>query len=242
MKLLRSILLFQVCLFFSASFMKLNAQYGVRAKINFDRNANINSHFDKRFGTTKNVFAPGYELGVDYWFKLKKKRIEFLPEVAYYYSNTTLKDGLNANANRFIFNFNTQIYALDLKDDCNCPTFAKQGPSINKGFFLNITPGISFQTARFTADATIMGAEKSEVINKHLNFHFGLGLGLDIGINELITITPMASYFFNGSKLYDLYVNSVEEASVETSFTQLQFQVRTGFRFDYKSSVYKRRR
>lgn len=242
MKLSRFFFFSIVWIFFSVSAIKLNGQYGLRVKVNFDRNENINNFFNEKFGNTKNIFAPGYEIGIDYWFKLKKKRIEFLPEIAWYYGNTVIKDGFSAEANRFIFNFNTQIYALDLKDDCNCPTFAKQGPSINKGFFLQITPGISYQTTRFTAEESFQNVGKSNVTNNHINFHVGIGLGLDLGINELITITPMASYFFNGSKLYDLYTSPVENKSVETSFTQLQFQVRTGFRFDYKNAAYKRRR
>ncbi|MFZ1704257.1 MAG: hypothetical protein WAT79_07915 [Saprospiraceae bacterium] len=231
------------CLLLIVSSSPLQAQYGIRAKVNFDQNANVNSVLNKRFGNQKSVFVPGYELGLDYWFALKKKRIEFLPEIAIFYASNELSPGLTATSQRFIFNFHTQIYALDLNEDCNCPTFAKQGPSINKGFFFHVTPGVAFQQNEFDIDAAKTNEpESSNSKNNQLVYHVGLGLGLDFGLNELITITPMVSYFFHSTSDYTIIETENELVNLETNFTQLQFQIRTGFRFDYRKSKYGRRR
>ncbi len=213
------------------------AQYGVRVKSNFENHGQLNNVLHDLYGGSKNLFSPSYELGVDYWFALKKKRIEFMPELAFAYGNTDMTDDVNVSMQRFIFNFHTQIYALDLNEDCNCPTFSKQGPSINKGFFFHVTPGLSFnqtivsQPSLFTEEST----------SENLLFHIGLGLGLDLGVSELITLTPMVSYNFFSTGNYDINVGR-ESLTVESGFTQLQFQVRAGFRFDYKRSKYGGRR
>ena len=226
-----------------AALPKGNAQFGIRVKADFDRHHQINESLSNSFGGNQNIFSPSVEAGIDYWFTLGKKRIEFLPEVAYAYGNTTVTDQIDATLNRFVINFHTQIYALDLNEDCNCPTFAKQGPSINKGFFLHFTPGVSYSIMEFTVtDPNDPIPAVTNTDSDVLTFHAGLGLGMDIGLSELVTITPMASYYFHSKGDYIIPAINNSAAEVSGPFTQLQFQVRTGFRFDYKRSKYGRRR
>jgi hypothetical protein len=237
MKLFRYFVIF-FCFYTSTAV----AQYGFRVKSNFENHGQLNNVLHDLYGGSKNLFSPSYEIGVDYWFALKKKRIEFLPELAFAYGNTDITNDVNVNMQRFLFNFHTQIYALDLNEDCNCPTFSKQGPSINKGFFFHVTPGVSFNQTNSTVTSSDLIEIITEKKSQNLLFHVGLGLGLDLGINDLITLTPMASYYFFSAGSYDIPINQLETTTVNYAFTQLQFQVRAGFRFDYRRSKYGGRR
>lgn len=236
-------LIFGFSLLFFFGLTRGHAQFGLRVKADFDRHHQMNESLANSFGGNKSIFSPAIEAGIDYWFTLGKKRIEFLPEIAFAYGQTKVTDNIDASLNRFVFNFHTQIYALDLNEDCNCPTFAKQGPSINKGFFLHFTPGISYSLLEFTVtDPIDPGPAVTSTSSDVLTFHAGLGLGMDIGLSELVTITPMASYYFHSKGDYIIPAVNNSAAEVAAPFTQLQFQVRTGFRFDYKRSKYGRRR
>lgn len=217
------------------------SQFGFRARANFENHQTLEKAIADIGGSTISLGKPGYGAGVDYWFTLKKKRIEFLPELSYSYSGNFIDNATEASFNRYSFQIHTQIYALDLNEDCNCPTFAKQGPSINKGFFIHFTPGVSYQQFAFTLDKNSPSSEINQKIKSNqILWSAGIGLGLDLGLSELITLTPMASYYFYGSGDYKL--SDEEGGTVNTSFTQWQFSARLGFRFDYKRQKYGRRR
>jgi len=61
-------------------------------------------------------FDNGYTLSLDYWFRLKDYRVEFLPEISYSsYDNiidgeTLVAQPIEANLSILAFSFNTQIY------------------------------------------------------------------------------------------------------------------------------------
>jgi hypothetical protein len=52
----------------------------------------------------------------------------------------------------------------------------------------------------------------------------------------------MVSYYFHSKGDYIIPAANYAAEEVTGPFTQLQFQVRTGFRFDYKRSKYGKRR
>lgn len=129
----------------------------------------------------------GWQVGIDYWFRLKNTRIEFLPTLAYSRQavSGTIFGGeegeLVAQAGHFFFN--TNIYLFDLRGDCDCPTFSKQGPTLTKGFFLQLSPGISLfdlTNAREESDTDLAPS-------------IGIGIGFDIGLSDLVTLTPTLS-------------------------------------------------
>jgi len=203
------------------------AQFGVRLKYNSNNYKNWENVINQRYNTKNTLLSSGYETGVDYWFRLEKKRIEFMPELFYSQSTTTFNgaeilDKMNATA--IGFNFHTQIYALDLGNDCNCPTFSKSGSGIDKGLFFHFTPGLMYHTTTPTFDPFIsMSVEPY----KKLIFHAGVGAGIDFGVNDLLTITPMISYYFSSAMNWESYLQS------STNLSQLQFTLRLGFRPDY---------
>lgn len=219
-------------------FQSINGQFGLRLKYNNNNYEEWQTAVGHRFGQDKKLFSPGFEAGIDYWFRLKKRRIEFLPEVSYKMAltnyGTSELDKLSLSG--INFNFHTQIYALDLEGDCNCPTFSKQGPSINKGLFFHFTPGLGY----FAAKASVNGDPPTEFKDKAsgLVFRAGIGAGMDIGLSDLITVTPVISYYFHSGMTWeklDARPNDLEiyypDSTVNPS--QLQFTLRFGFRPDY---------
>jgi len=156
------------------------------------------------------------ELGVAYWFRLKSKRVEFLPEVGYaLYQMPNTKPVPFESASAFHFNFNTQIYPIDFHSDCSaCPTFSKDGGLIKKGFYWIVSPGISSYKFDGFNDVTVDGVA----------FRIGLGAGLDIGLSNLLTISPFAKY--------NIAASVSDNIGESGTYNQLQFGLRAILRVD----------
>lgn len=219
------------------SSIQMYGQFGVRLKYDNNTYSNIEKVLNNEFKTDAKAFKPGFEVGVDYWFRLKKQRVEFMPELAYSYATTTINPnkGLdNVHMSGIHFNFHTQFYALDLEGDCNCPTFSKEGASINKGLFFHFTPGIGYYTAgaKTNGNAAIRYGESKKII-----FRAGVGVGLDLGVTDMLTITPIISYYFHSKFAWDNMPSSQTDIMLSAADNQklLQFTVRLGFRPDYAS-------
>ena len=135
-----------------------------------------------------------FGFGVDYWLPMKAYRIDFLPEINFQrtsnaieladftgqaevqLSNTWLSLFLNAN-----------IYFLDLEGDCDCPTFSKSGGFLQKGLFLQASPGASWIQSKVENEG--IAADSDDIA-----FSAAVGLGLDIGLSDILTLTPLAGY------------------------------------------------
>jgi hypothetical protein len=116
----------------------------------------------------------GAEVALHYWFRLPKRRIEFQPTV---YAATGIGD---LDHTELGLQFKTNIYLFDLDTDCDCPTFGKQGPRLDKGFFLQIAPGVATHHYDY------------EWHDRTVNFNLAAAVGIDFGISNLLTITPVA--------------------------------------------------
>ncbi len=228
------------CFIFTSVF----SQFGARAKYNLNTFSGFDQYIDDHTtGSNDKIFSSSIGFGLDYWFRLKNYRIEFLPEahMGLKTSSTFNSQGTITNLSYFGFNFNTQIYLFDLEGDCDCPTFSKQGPSLKKGFFFNVSPGLLL-TNKDIANELL----DPPISSSHLNFKIGLGVGYDIGISDLFTITPMVSYNLTPGMLFnDLrnigFVSPSSPSVIESSMNQLEFQLRFGFRPDYVKSYGRRR-
>jgi hypothetical protein len=179
----------------------------------------------------------GYRLALDYWFRLKKPRVEFLPTLSYTKGTTFELSDEDTTLGRlgyqhFSFFLNTNIYLFDLAGDCGCPTFSKGGPALQKGLFLQVGPGVTYerrQTTALDADGPLISGSSSST-------HWGLqaGLGLDIGISDLITLTPLVGlrYYPSGPTLYDI-PRQPEAMNLDEPRTWQYFGgLRLGFRLD----------
>ena len=122
-----------------------------------------------------------------YWFRLKDKRIEFLPEIGYSFAVGDHADLAFVDQQRISAAFNMDIYLLDLLNDCDCPTFSKQSGFFKRSLFLEISPGVDYQMISLN-DKTEVGRNYDD---NAFTFRMGLGLGFDFGVSDLVTITPI---------------------------------------------------
>lgn len=199
------------------------------------------------FITSTNVnggsFGNGYEVALDYWFRLKKKRIEFLPTISYAnYSGTDQIDAVadlfndvKFNINEFGFQLKTNFYLFDFGEDCDCPTWGKQGPAFHKGFFLQLAPGYSFFQSK-ASNENVLFTEKAS--NNQSLLSVSAGAGIDIGINNLITITPQFGYRYYFGKYDWTETTKVTPLSTsnkrEANISNLYAGIRLGIRLDGK--------
>jgi hypothetical protein len=135
------------------------------------------------------ISQDGMQASVEYHFRLKEYRVEFHPGIGYRFTWDDPAD--HGKITSFDLDLNTSIYPFDFEGDCDCPTFSKQGSFLQKGFFLEVAPGIAYQTLeRFDSDVPI---EELPVSTRNVIFKIGGAAGIDIGISDHFTITPMVS-------------------------------------------------
>ncbi len=222
----------KLSIFFVCSLISfgLSAQFGINAGVR------QNGDMDWQYFTGQDDFMKtGFKVGLDYWFRLKKVRVEFTPELNFsqFKQNFDIQitgETFKFRNNVYGFHFNTNIYPLNFKDDCNCPTFKKDGQILDKGFHLILSPGVNYFDLSINAD---------EYKTNDLVFSAGIGAGLDIGLTDYLTLTPMVLYhhYFDAEwEDLDTALNFTDElpenASTTTSFNQLFFGVRLSIRLD----------
>ena len=224
------------------SFISLNlsAQFGFSAKYNSNSYGSWNDFHQQVLNSSDKAFSSDIEISANYWLRLKDKRIEFLPEVFYdLTSNETFNIpdivGADHSLQKMGFNFNTHIYFMDLANDCDCPTFSKDGGGLEKAIHLILSPGVVY--AKNEVD--IMNSDDVFDSNS-LAFKFGAGLGFDIGFSDLLTITPFFtinySTSYNSDALREMMLNYYAFSSFapeDTSNFQTQVGIRIGLRPDY---------
>jgi hypothetical protein len=164
----------------------------------------------------------GWQVGMDYWFRLKKRRIEFTPEVSFANFKHSFSEG-EMRMRQFGFHFNTAVYLFDLASDCNCPTFSKDGNVLGKGFFLEVSPGITY----LQNDLDWVTITRYTYPHKSLAFGGSIGAGLDIGFSDLFTVTPLARFYFYPftNSLDDLQPEGIEGTELKQVFAGLRFRL-----------------
>ncbi len=207
----------------------LFAQFGINAGLRTNGETNW-----QYFSDQDDFLKTGFKVGIEYWFRLKKVRVEFTPELNFsqFKSDITspLGDVFNLKSNIYGLHLNTNIYPLNFKDDCNCPTFKKDGQVIEKGFHFILSPGVNY------FDLTI---NKDSYKTSDIVFSAGLGVGLDVGLTDYLTVTPLVMYhrYFEADwEDLDKALNYLDElpadASTNTSFNQFFFGAKVSIRLD----------
>jgi len=224
-------ILLSLIVFFSTS----EAQFGLRVKYQRSQFSDLEQKIATNLNENGRLWNIGFEAGLDYWFRLDKQRIEFMPEVSIGRSVSTFSKAtlIDATANFYQFQFHTHIYPMDFRDNCNCPTFSRQGAGIEKGFFIHVTPGLMYQQATFNFDERAINKAVEPKFDQTV-FKFGAGAGVDIGFSDLFTLTPIVSYYMATPLKYEfIQENGDILISSSTIPTILQFSLRLGFRPDY---------
>ena len=217
-----------------------NAQFGFAAKYNSNSYSKWNDFNEQVFNSSDGLFSSDLEFSANYLLRLKETRIEFLPELSYHLSSSedlTIAQNFNAtnSFSKIGFNINTHIYFMDLANDCDCPTFSKDGGSLQKAIHLILSPGLVYSNNEVEVASDAVSYSASGV-----GFKLGAGLGFDIGINDLVTMTPFFtvnySSSFSGDAFRDLILNYLPVSSFapeNSSNFYSQFGIRIGLRPDY---------
>lgn len=202
------------------------AQLGVQATANFNQASDGSINY---FGTgEKPQFEVGSEVALNYWFRLPKQRIEFLPTV--YYAKSGV-EGNEASLAEYGAQMKVNVYPFDFLGDCDCPTFGKQGPQLQKGFFLQLSAGYAFYDLDFGPANELANQENGSGAT------FGGAVGLDFGLSNLVTLTPIAGVRFGTSPYDDTEFFGVNGAPIEgerSKITTFQAGLLVSFRFDHK--------
>ncbi|MEZ4980629.1 MAG: hypothetical protein R2769_03395 [Saprospiraceae bacterium] len=191
--------------------------------------AYVSQSTSKYFQTDQNL-DPFQHAGaaLHYWFRINETRVEFFPEIGFtkgsfldYPENGTSQFTFIREAYQsYFFRIPTRFYVLDFEGDCNCPTFSKQGTFFKKGFFLMLAPGV--QMANFPVDYGLLvsGEEQKESFSRTgVSWSVAGGLGLDIGISDAITITPMVLLEKTGNfSLIQCLVITVPNSNIDADF------------------------
>lgn len=222
------------------------AQFGITGRYHLNHASDwVSNQLD--ISNNEKYLGNGWSVGVDYWLRLKNYRIEFLPELNYSQFEYSNQSGYNNNAdfsNRFYgFLLNMNIYPFDFLGDCHCPTFSKQGQLFKKGFFVQVSPGITALEGKVVFEKPVFHdiKEYKTFESTSVAASVGAGAGLDIGLNDFVTFAPMLGLrYFPNAKWTSLGASSSLEtftpASTESNIWQWTAGARLGFRFDYQSS------
>ncbi|MCB0601936.1 MAG: hypothetical protein KDC28_11935 [Saprospiraceae bacterium] len=148
-------------------------------------------------------------VGLSWWLRLQKQRLEFHPEIYLAQSHTVRatelggtvpveeKSGINLG-----IRLPAQAYFMDWDSDCMCPTFSKQGLWLKKGIFAWAAPGMEF--IPHLPSLTLEG-----------------GAGLDIGLGNIFTLVPMIGYRY-----------ATRQAGLDNPASHLIAQLRLFVRWD----------
>ena len=203
-------------------------QFGANIKYLIGQSETLDSLF---------IGQDGMQASLEYGFRLKQKRLEFHPGLGYRF--TWNKDAFEGYFNSLDLDLNTSIYPFDFAGDCHCPTFSKDGELFKKGFFIELSPGLTYQT--LTRDFWADFVDHEPIKSSQLLFKIGASVGLDIGISEQLTLTPVLSWTKIGTGNWDNFQR--DNPFLEKTITlDDQSYLGAGLRLVYKPDPKRRRR
>jgi len=112
-------------------------------------------------------------------------RIQFHLNAGHAFSKTSLETR-TFELRQIDLSLSSKIFLLSLEADCDCPTFSRDAGLLEKGFYVELIAGASSYNATLT--------DVFELNDKGIGLKLGLGMGLEIGINDQITISPYVRY------------------------------------------------
>ncbi|TXB60553.1 hypothetical protein [Phaeodactylibacter luteus] len=207
----------------------LNARYAVPA--------GSSAAFTDASGQEASYYQQAYSFGLDYWIPLGQARIDLLPELNYAFSShqPAFLPGLPATYRQQWLSFfaNLNIYPFDLQGDCDCPTFSKSGNTLQKGFFLQASPGVTAYQSRISGQSPAGGQEQQW----STSWSAGLAAGIDFGLSDFVTLSPMIGYRYFHRHSVAIVKDSPEGPVPDfdpQAISHLWAGLRLGFRFDQR--------
>ena len=201
-----------ILIFIACSVMTTQAQVSVSARFLTNNFEPLDVAYNQA-----DVAPTAIELGIGYWLRFTKVRMEVIPELSFTKYNSDLVSASAINGQ-----VNLLFYSLDFYSDCGtCPTFSKDGGLVKKGFHWIVAPGVTSFKSHIDDDDPMLRLEGT-----YTSMRLALGAGLDIGLSNLLTITPFATYNL-GSK-----VNDFAATETEDRLKQIHIGLRSVLRFD----------
>lgn len=157
------------------SILTLNAQIGIGAQLELQ-------HLIFPEGLSTNDLSNRFS--IQYLVRLKSARVEFLPGISFGNLSTLVVIG-DPQISYTYKEWSPQIqlpilvYPFDFKNDCNCPTFKKNGNPVSKGLHIMALTGFRYQMRAFEL-----------ITEKEWLIPMGLGLGMDFGLSPFFTLSP----------------------------------------------------
>ena len=233
-------------IFFALVFIgqSVYGQIGIRTKYLKNGIDDDQTNFISKVGSIDDALSTGYGLGIDFWIRLKTKRVEFLPELGINYSQTSFETEItqySLDYNYLYFNLNTRIYPMDFEGDCDCPTFSNQSTLIKKGFYFELSPGVGYYTTHYDSSLPTVSNPEGETNTATVDafsYKIGVAVGLDIGLSNLLTINPYAMYNYHFGREYDIPVGKLStliDSNSGNIMSQLELGLRFAIRFDAKN-------
>ncbi|MDA9332881.1 autotransporter domain-containing protein [Saprospiraceae bacterium] len=222
----------------------MSGQIGIRTKYLKNGIDDNQTNFISKVGSIDDALSTGYGLGIDFWIRLKTKRVEFLPELGINYSQTSFETEItqySLDYNYLYFNLNTRIYPMDFEGDCDCPTFSNQSTLIKKGFYFELSPGVGYYTSHYDSSLPTVSNPEGETNTATVDafsYKIGVAVGLDIGLSNLLTINPYAMYNYHFGREYDIPVGKLStliDSNSGNIMSQLELGLRFAIRFDAKN-------
>ncbi len=193
------------------------------------------------------IYQSSVQLGLGYWLRLKNYRVEFHPGVYYTNSQTEISsnqvvnvDDIQSLNNVALTGFGVEvpihIYLMDIEGDCNCPTFSKDGDFFSKGFYVFLNPGYAFMTHELTGMNTDNSSFEQSKTDNVLTA--SAGVGIDIGLGDLFTISPHVGYYTSPNNTMESLALAVGSAAGDNLNTTRNVRgffggIRLAFRPDY---------
>jgi len=125
----------------------------------------------------------------------------------------------------FFPELNYARYSVDWSDD-----ITSLSHFVKKGFYLALSPGLSYATYKFDG-------RNGDPSNSSLVPSIGLGVGIDFGLSDLVTVTPMIRYrrHFNAewedlAENLDLIPSDENTSAEEIGLNSFSFGIRLGVR------------
>ncbi|MDQ3142886.1 MAG: hypothetical protein M3Q56_11645 [Bacteroidota bacterium] len=170
-----------------------------------------------------------YKLGISYWFRLKKFRIEFLPGLAYSYAKSTYLNsqvaGEKVKETQYSVELPILLYPFDFKNDCNCPTFKKSGSILKKGMYFILQPSLLYSDYDFN---------RQNGSHKYWLTQLDLGVGLDFAITKIHTLSPSIQYARVLNNPFNTKLLDTELGLQSVNHSKISVNLRWISRFDYK--------
>lgn len=213
-------------LFTLFSGLSLQAQFGIQASATFNQ---ASDEFVTGLATFEGPeFDPGVEVAVNYWFRLPKQRVEFSPTVYYARSGVEASD---ASLSEYGAQMKVNVYPFDFLGDCDCPTFGKQGPQLQKGLFLQVSGGYAFYDLSSDNGFEVASQEDGSGLT------YGGAIGLDFGLSNLVTLTPIGGVRFGAAPYQETVFRTgtnPEGVTYGPKLTTFYAGLQVSFRFDHK--------